>query len=169
MRGDVFAEHFLLVVILFVNFDFVGQRGDVRHVDFHRPIAEGFHELVVLQPAILRLVGVADDDFVDIGLGEFLRLDLVFLAGAQEIVQKRHVELQHFDKLDHAAVGDVEFAVEIERPRIAVAAVLGDFAIVHVAGKLGAVLILFVLRLERADADAILLAQNQPLARAHRR
>ena len=77
--------------------------------------------------------------------------------------KKRHIELQHFDELDNAAVGDVEFAVEVERPRIAVAAVLGDLAVVDVAGELGGVLVLFVLRLERADADAVLLAQEHAL------
>jgi hypothetical protein len=30
------------------------------------------------------------------------------------------VELEHLDELDHAAVGDVELAVEVERARIAV-------------------------------------------------
>ena len=51
------------------------------------------------------------------------------------------------------SVGDVEFAVEVERPRVAVAAVLGDLAVVDVAGQLGRVLVLFVFGLERADAD----------------
>ena len=152
-----------LVVVLLVDLDLVGQLGDVRHVDLHRPIAQGFHELVVLQPAIFRLVRVAQDHFVDVGLGELLRLDLVFLAGAQQVVEERHVELQHFDELDDAAVGDVEFAVEVEGPRIAVAAVLGDLAVVDVAGQLGRILVLLVLGLERADADAVLLAQDQPL------
>ena len=51
-----------------------------------------------------------------------------------------------------AAVGDVEFAVEVERPGIGVRAVLRDLAVVDVAGELGGVLVLFVLGLERADA-----------------
>ena len=61
-----------------------------------------FHELVVLQPAILRLVRVPDDHLVDVGLGELLRLDLVLLAGAEQVVEERHVELEHFDELDQA-------------------------------------------------------------------
>ena len=79
----------------------------------------------------------------------------------EQVVQERHVELEHLDELDDAAVGDVEFAVEVERPRVAVAAVLGDFAIVDVAGELGGVLVLLVLGLEGADADAVLLAEDQ--------
>ena len=163
VRGDVLALHRLAVVVLLVDLDLVGQLRDVRDVDLHRAVAERFHELVVLQPAIFRLVGVAEDHFVDVGLRELLRLDLVLLAGAEQVVQERHVELQHFDELDDAAVGDVEFAVEVERPRVAVGAVLGDLAVVDVAGELGGVLVLLVLRLERADADAVLLAEDQPL------
>ena len=97
--------------------------------------------------------------------GELLRLDLVFLRGAQKIVQERDVELQHLDELDDAAVGDVELAVEVERARIGVRAILGDFAVVDVAGELGRVLVFLVLRLERADADAVFLGENQPATR----
>ncbi len=92
--------------------------------------------------------------------GKLLRFDLVFLAGTEQVVQEGHVQLQHFDELDDAAIGDVEFAVEVEGPRIAVAAVFGDLAIVDVAGQFGRILVLFVLRLERADADAVLFAED---------
>ena len=40
-------------------------------------------------------------------------------------------------------------------------AVLGDLAVVDVAGQLGRVLVLFVLGLEGADADAVLLGEDQ--------
>ena len=43
---------------------------------------------------------------------------------------------------------------------------VGDLAVVDVAGQLGRVLVLLVLGLERADADAILLAEHEALARA---
>ena len=103
---------------------------------------------------------MAENDFVDVGLGEFLRLDLVLLRGAEQIVEERHVELQHFDEFDQAAVGDVQFAVEGEGARIAVGAELGDLAVVDVAGQFGRILVLFVLGLEGADADAVLFAQR---------
>ncbi len=160
VRGDVLAQHGVLVVVLFVDVDLVGQARDVGDVDLDRAVAQGFHELVVLQPAIFGLVGVPDDHFVDVGLGEFLRLDLVFLAGTQQIVEKRHVQLEHFDEFHHAPIGDVEFAVEVEGPRVAVAAIFGDLAIVDVAGQLGRVLVLFVLGLEGADADAVFFAEQ---------
>ena len=102
-----------------------------------------------------------DDDLVDVGLGELLGLDLVLLAGAQEVVEEGDVELEDFDEFDDAAVRDVELAVEVERPGVALGAVLGDLAIVDVAGQLGGVLVLLVLGLERADPDAILLGEDQ--------
>src|SRR5580704_11745228 len=106
---------------------------------------------------------MADNDRVDVGLSKLLRLDLVLLRSAQQVVQERHIELEHFDEFDHAAVGDVEFAVEVERPRIALAAELGNFAIVDVAGEFGRILVLFVFWLEGADADAVRLRKSQPL------
>ena len=60
-----------------------------------------------------------------------------------------------------AAVGDVELAVEVEGARIGVGAVLGDLPVVDVAGELGGVLVLLVLGLEGADADAVLLGEDQ--------
>ena len=102
-----------------------------------------------------------DDDLVDVGLRELLGLDLVFLAGAQQVVEERHVELEDLDELDDAAVGDVELAVEVEGPGVALGAVLGDLAVVDVAGQLGGVLVLLVLGLEGADADAVLLREDQ--------
>ena len=161
VRGDVLALDAVGVEVLLVDLDLVLEPGDVGHVDLHRAVAQRFHELVVLQSAIFRLVGVAEDDLVDVGLGELLRLDLVFLRGAEQVVEEGHVELEHLDELDQAAVGDVQLAVEVEGARVAVGAVLGDLAVVDVAGQLGRVLVLLVLGLEGADADAVLLGQDQ--------
>ena len=149
------------VVILLVDLDLIRQFRDVRNIDLHRAVAQRFHELVVLELAIFGLVGVADDDFVDIGLREFLRLDLVFLAGAEQIVQERDLELQDFDELDDAAVGDVELAVEVERASVGVRTVDGDLAIVDVAREFGRILVLFVFRLERADTDTVFFRKHQ--------
>ena len=151
------------VVVLLVNLDLVRQPRDVRHVDLDRPVAQGLHELVVLQPAVFRFVGVADDDFVDICLREFLRFDLVFLAGTQQIVQKRDIQFEDFDEFNQPAIGDVELAVKIERPRIAVGPVFGDLAVIDVAGQFRRVLVFFVLRLKGADSHAVLFAERKPL------
>ena len=146
------------VEVLLVDLDLLGQPRDVRDVDLDRAVAERLHELVVQELLVLGLVGVAEDHLVDVGLRELLRLDLVLLRRAEQVVEERDVELEHLDELDDAAVGDVELAVEVERARIGVRAVLGDLAVVDVAGELGRVLVLLVLGLERADADAVLLA-----------
>ncbi len=61
-----------------------------------------------------------DDDRVDVRLCELLRLDLVLLRRAQQVVQERDIELQNFDELDHAAIGDVELTIEVEGSRIGV-------------------------------------------------
>ena len=160
MRGEPLAADLAAVVVLFVDLDLVGQPCHVGHVDLDRPVAERLHELVGLKLLVFRLVGVTDDDFVDVGLGELLGLDLVFLAGTEQVVEEGDVELEDLDELDDAAVGDVELAVEIEGAGVALGAVLGDLAIVDVAGQLGGVLVLLVLGLERADADAILLGED---------
>jgi len=41
----------------------------------------------------------------------------VLLRGADRSLEERDVELENFDELDHAAVGDVELAVEVEGAR----------------------------------------------------
>jgi hypothetical protein len=148
------------VEVLLVDLDLFAQLRDVRDVDLDRAVAQRLHELVVLELAILGLVGVADDDLVDVGLRELLGLDLVLLRGAEQVVEEGHVELQDLDELDDAAVGDVELAVEVEGARVGVGAVLGDLPVVDVAGELGRVLVLLVLGLEGADADAVLLAES---------
>ena len=44
------------------------------------------------------------------------------LRRAEQVVEEGHVELEDLDELDDAAVGDIELAVEVKRPRVAVAA-----------------------------------------------
>ena len=165
VRGDVLALDLLRVEVLLVDADLLGELRDVGDVDLDRAVAQGFHELVVQELLVLGLVRVADDDLVDVGLRELLRLDLVLLRRAEQIVEERDVELEDLDELDDAAVGDVELAVEVEGARVGVRAVLGDLPVVDVAGELGRVLVLLVLRLEGADADAVLLAEDEAPAR----
>ena len=147
------AADLAAVVVLFVDLDLVGQPCHVRDVDLDGSVAQRLHELVGLELLVFRFVRVTDDDLVDVGLGELLGLDLVFLAGAEQVVEEGDVELEDLDELDDAAVGDIELAVEIEGARVALGAVFGDLAIVDVAGQLGRVLVLLVLGLECADAD----------------
>jgi len=157
----VLAPHGVRAVVLLVDLDLLRQLGDVRDVDLHRAVPEGLHVLVVLQAAVFRLVGVPEDHLVDVGLRELLRLDLVFLAGPQQVVEERHVQLEDLHELDEPAIGDVELAVEIERSRVRLAAVLGDLPVVDVPRQLGGVLVLLILGLEGPDPDAVLLRQDQ--------
>ena len=124
-------------------------------------IAERLHQLVALQAAVLGLVGMTQDDLVDRALLELLRLDRVLLRGTQQVIEERDVQLQHLDELEQAAVGDVELTVEVERARIRIRTVLGDATVVDVARELGRVLVLLVLGLERADADAVGFAEEE--------
>src|SRR5207253_1128852 len=103
----------------------------------------------------------AQDYFVDVGVREFLWFDLVFLGCAQKIVEEGDIELEYFNELYQPAVGDVQLAVEVEGPRIAIGAELGDLAIIDVAGQLRRVLVLLVLGLEGTDADAVLFREDQ--------
>ena len=160
VRRDVHAAHFAAGEVFLVDADLVVEANVVRHVDLDRAVAEGLHHFVALEALVLGLVGVAQNDFVDVRLRELLGLDGVLLRGTEQIVQERDVELEHFDELADAAIGDVELAVEVERSRVAVAAVHRDLAIVDVARQLRRVLVLLVLGLERADAHAILLAEH---------
>src|SRR5204862_5035276 len=107
---------------------------DVRDVDLDRAVAERLHELVVEELLVLGLVGVTDDDLVDVSLRELLRLDLALLRRTEQVVEEGDVELQDLDELEDAAVRDVELAIEVERARIRVRAERGDLAIVDVAG-----------------------------------
>src|SRR4029077_4396743 len=77
------------------------------------------------------------------------------------IVQERDIQLEHLDEFHQSAIGDVELAVEVKRARIAVGPEFGNLAIIDVARKLGRVLVLFVLRLEGADADTVLFRKNE--------
>jgi hypothetical protein len=131
----------------------LGRQGRLRPARGKRQIAkEGFRHWDHLREQGLaprkpisprpRRSGQVRDDLVDVGLGELLRFDLVFLPGPGRAVEERAVELRD---LDEAAVGDVEFAVEVKGAGVALGAGLGDLAIIDVAGQLGRVLVLLIL------------------------
>ena len=100
VRRDVLALDLLAVEVLLVDPDLLGELRDVGDVDLDRAVAQGLHELVVQELLVLGLVRVADDDLVDVGLRELLRLDLVLLRRAEQIVEERDVELQDLDELE---------------------------------------------------------------------
>ena len=104
---------------------------------------------------------VPNDHLVNISLGKLLRLDAMLLAGPEQVVEKGHIQLEHLDKLDDAAIGDIKLAIEVKGARVRVRAVDSDLTIINIARQLGRVLVLLVFGLEGADTDAILLAEEQ--------
>ncbi|GBD37040.1 hypothetical protein HRbin36_02170 [bacterium HR36] len=157
----MFTLDTLGIKIFFVYLDFITQAGNVRDVNLDSTVAQRFHKLVALQLAIFGFVSMTNDNFINIALGEFFGFDFMFLGGTEEVIEESDIEFEDFDKLDEAAIGNVELAVEVEGPGIAIAAVFCDLAIIDVASQLGGVLILFVLGLEGADAYAVLLGEDK--------
>ena len=85
----------------------------------------------------------------------------MLLGCPQQVVEECDVEFEDLDELQDAAVGDIKLTVEVERAGIGVRTVYSDLPIVDVTGQLGRVLVLFVLRLEGTDADAICSLSNR--------
>src|SRR5260221_4833166 len=74
----------------------------------------------------LILVGVADHDLIGIDHGEAARLDILLLREREQHIEELLVGLEHLDEFHHAAVGDVELAIESVGARIALDAHLAD-------------------------------------------
>src|SRR6266540_555531 len=89
--GDVLARDLPVVEVAAVDLDLLLPDRVVGDVDLDRAVAEGLHQLVVLQLLVFGLVRVPDDDLVDVGLRELLGLDLVLLGRPQEVVEEGHV------------------------------------------------------------------------------
>ncbi len=107
--GDLFG-----IEIFFIDFNFIVETGNVGYVDLDRPVPECLHEFVVLKLLVFRCVRMSDDDFVNVGLGKFLRFDLMLLRRTQKIIKESDIQFEDLDKLDQSSIGHVEFAVEIE-------------------------------------------------------
>jgi hypothetical protein len=75
VRGHVLAAHLAAREGLLVDLHLLGEPGDVRDVDLDGAVAQRLHELVGEELLVLGLVGVADDDLVDVRLRELLGLD----------------------------------------------------------------------------------------------
>ena len=86
-----------------------------------------------------------DDHLVDFGLGELLGLDHVLLAGAEEVVEECHIELEHLDELDDPSVRNTKLPIKIEGSGIALTAQFSDTPVVDVPGEFRRILILLIL------------------------
>ena len=112
---------------------------------------------------IFVLVGVRHDHFVGVDQGETAGLDILLLRERQQRIKELLVDLQDFDELHHAAVGDVEFPVEAIGARVRLDADLADRRQVNRTGQFGDVLALRVARGEGADADAVFFGEDDAL------
>ena len=87
----------------------------------------------------------------------------MFLARAEQVIEKRDIQFQDFDEFDNSSIRDVEFAIEVERTGITIRTEFCDLSIIDVSRQFRRVLVLLVLWLERADSDTILFAHDDSL------
>jgi len=115
VRGNVHALHAIGPEILQIDFDLIIELHVIRHVDLDGAVSERLHHLVALELLVFRLVGVAKDHFINVRLRKLLGLDQMLLRRTKQVIQKCHIELQHFDEFDNPAIGDIELAVKVGR------------------------------------------------------
>ncbi len=161
MRGDVLALNLFRSVVFLVDLELIGQTGNVGDINFDRTITQGLHELIALEFFVFRLVGMANNDLVDVRLGKLLGFDDVLLGGTEQVVKKCHVQLEDLHKLDHTSVRHIELTIKVKGPGVRVGAIGGYLAVVDIACQFGRVLVLLIFGLERANTDAVLLRENE--------
>ena len=147
---------------LLVDLHLLGEAEIVGHLDDDDAVEDGLVGVVGLELLPLGLVAVGDDDRVDVdrAVAARRRHELLLRRGDHG-VEILGLVLEDLDELDHAAVADVEGAVELEHARVAlaVAVELGD---VLRADQHRGVLVVRVDRRHHADAAP------GPLAERHR-
>ena len=158
---DMFAQYGTTIEITIINMHLIAEAGHIGHIDLDRAVAQRFHIFVGQEFPIFRLVGMADDHFVDIGLRKLFGLDLVFLRRCQQIIEEGDIQFEQLNEFDDATVGNIQFAVEVKGTRVRVRTIFSDLAIVDIAGQLSGVLILLIFGLEGANADAVLFGKNE--------
>ena len=127
-RGQVGAlvVHLRLADQLLVDLDFFGQAQVVRDADDEDAVDHRLVLFVAEVGVVLVLVGVGEDDQVGVDEGEARGLDGLLPGDGVQLVQEALFGLEHLDELDDAAVGDVQFAVEVVGARVGLGAVLGQ-------------------------------------------
>ena len=118
---------------LLVNLHLVAEFKDIGDVHLDGSVAEGFHVFVLLEFAIFGFVGVGDDDFINVGLGELFGFDDMLLRSTQQVIKEGDFQFEHLNELNEPSVGDAELTVKAERPWVTVGAVDGDEAVINVA------------------------------------
>ncbi len=156
MGGDMFSFYAFFVVVLLIDLNLFVPLRDVGDIDLHRTIAKSFHKLIVLKLTILGLVGVSNDDLINISLRKFLGLNLVLLRSSKQVIKKSDIELQYFDKLNHAAIRDVKLPIKVKGSWIGVRAKHRNFSVIQIACEFRRILILFIFGLKGGNPLALL-------------
>ena len=97
---------------LLIDFDFFGQAQIVGHADHHDAVQYGLIGMVGFELLPLGLVGMSDDDGIDVNQAVAARgrHDL-FLSRGNHAMKVFDFVFEDFDKFDDAAVADVQSAV----------------------------------------------------------
>ena len=154
------ASNFEPAQELLVDLDLFRQAQVVGHLDHDDAIEDRLVGVIGLELLPLGLVGVRHDAGVDVDRAVAAGRRHELLLGRRDHgVEVFGLVLEHLDELDHAAVADVERAVQLEHARIALgeAIELGD---VLRADQHRGVLVVRVDRRHHADAAAAALGER---------
>ena len=160
MWRNVLARHPALGKVFSIDLHLFFETRDVGYIDLDGSIPQSLHELIVQKLSVFRLICMTNDQLIDIGLREFLRLYLVLLGGSKQVIQKRHIQLENFDKFDDASVRNIEFTIKVESPWIRIRPKQSNLFVVDIARQLCRILILLVFGLEGTDANPVFFTQD---------
>ena len=137
----------------------------VRHFDHEDAVDHRFVLFAGEVRVVLVFVGVRDHGDVAVDEGEATGLDGLLSGDGVEFVKEPLFGLQHLDELHDAAVGDIEFSVEVVGTGIGLLPKFGERLNIDAAGEFRHILAFGVGGLEGADADAGLLREQNAVDR----
>ena len=111
------------------------------------------------------LIGMADDHLVSVNQAEATSFDILLLAQSEQDVEEFFVCFEHFHEFHHAAIGDIEFAIEAVGAWIALNADFADCREVDAADKFADILAFGIGWSEGAHANAIFFAEGDAFHR----
>ena len=152
MRRDMGAE-VRMADDLLINFHFFRKPQIVRHAHHDDAVEDRFVGVIGLEFLPFGFVGVGDDHGVDVdqAMPPGRRHDFL-LGRGDHAVQVFDLVFEYLDKLNQAAVADVERAVQLQNSRIAFGVEI-EFGNIFAADQHRGVLVVGVHRRHDADAD----------------
>src|SRR5438132_3378235 len=159
VRGDVRPE-VREANDLLVDLDLLGQTEVVGDLHDDDAVEDRLVGVVGLELLPLGLVGVGEDHGIDVAQAvPTRRRDHLLLRGGDHGVQVLGLVLEDLDELAHAAVADVDGAVQVEHARVALR-VHVELRDVLAADEHRGVLVVRVDGRDDADADAVALREE---------